>query len=449
MLNPPKTLLEAAQAVREGRISSLELVNHALEVAEAQADLNLFAFLDTEGARARAAQLDQAFEAGEVQGPLHGVPITVKDLFNVTGMPTQAGTRAPLPEAFKNPRAPTHSAVARLERAGAVILGKVNMHEIALGITGENVWTGDVKNPRDPTRQTGGSSSGSAAAVAAGVGFASLGSDTGGSIRIPASFCGCMGFKPSFGIVPLEGALHLSPTCDHAGPLTPTVLDAHAVFEVLADKPCKLERQDELRDLRLGVPRAYLHGRLGTAVREAFEGLLERLRVAGAEVVDLDPEALEQSAEAYGPIVRAEAAFVHRAALETHVDGFSRIVRWMLEDGSRIALPEYLLAREHRAQVSTGLEHALATVDAMILPAAPLPAPVRGTSEVTLESGPKNHRSAFIELTYPFSMVGVPALSLPFAWFDGLPVGLQVIAQHGEDARVLEIGLLLEAFLAG
>ena len=440
----PRTLLEAAQFICNGG-SSLQLVDLALGLAKAKSDLNVFAHLDATGARAAAARLDLEAQSGRFRGPLHGVPITIKDLYNVAGMPTQAGTRAPLPHTFQNPSQDA-LAVARLRAAGAVILGKVNMHEIALGITGENVWTGDVQNPLDPSRQAGGSSSGSAAAVAAGIGFASLGSDTGGSIRIPASFCGCVGFKPSFGLVPLEGALHLSMTCDHAGPLTRTVADAHAMTEVLSAQTLPMNPLESPRGLKLGVPRSWLEGRLGLEVRAGFEALLERLRLAGASVIDLQPRDLELTNAAYSPLVRAEAAFVHRHALKNQPEGFSSLVRAPLEMGMKVTAIEHLEALEYRRAVISGLEEALVGCDALLVPAAPLPASKRGTTTVMLESGPQTHRNAYIELTAPFSLAGLPTLSLPFMLEDGLPVGLQVIG--ATDVRVLKLGVWLESWLA-
>jgi aspartyl-tRNA(Asn)/glutamyl-tRNA(Gln) amidotransferase subunit A len=256
-----------------------------------------------------------------------------------------------------------------------------------------------------------------------------------------------VGFKPSLGLVPLVGALHLSMTCDHAGTLTRTVQDAHIMLEVLAHRNFALRHLDNLRGLRLGVPRAWLEGRLGTSVRRDFEALLERLRQAGAEVQDVVIEHFELANQCYTPLVRAEAAFVHRGALANHPEGFSEMVRPALQDGAQISASRYLAARAERRLVRSGLENALRQVDALVLPAAPMAAPMRGTQEVLLESGMRPHRNAFIELTVPFSLVGVPTLSLPFAKESGLPVGLQIVTAKGEDALALELGWWLEKAL--
>ena len=433
-----QTLLEAANAVRTGETTATALTEAAITRALETAEWNAFALLDAESARVQARQLDALPHA---RGALHGVPVTVKDLFNVAGLPTRAGTAAPLPLEFQSPTVDA-AAVSRLRSAGAVILGKVNLHEIALGITGENAHTGDVKNPLDRARQAGGSSSGGAVSVALGAGYGSLGSDTGGSLRIPASFCGVVGFKPSFGLIPLEGALPLSVTCDHAGSLARNVADAHALFEILAHRNLPLRRFEHLRDLRIGVPRSWLEGRLGADVRREFEALLLHLRDAGASVLDVTPADLELAGAAYTPIVRAEAAFTHRATLEAYPELFG--VREPLKAGAKLNVGDYLEARVLRRRVRAGLEATLREIDALVLPAAPLPAPVRGTPDVQLESGMRAHRDAFIELTLPFSLVGVPALSLPFTKVDSLPVGLQVITAKGNDALALEIGVWLE-----
>ena len=197
--------------------------------AQTHADLNPFAWVDWERA---AAQADAAQAEAKALGvsalaarALQGVFVSVKDLFNLDGAPTHAGSRAALPDLGGQ-----SAVVNRLRAAGAIVFAKTNMHEIALGATGENRWTGDVKNPHDPARQAGGSSSGSGVAVACGIGSASIGSDTGGSVRIPAAFCGVVGFKPTYGAIPLDGALGLSWTCDHAGPLANSVDDAAIVY---------------------------------------------------------------------------------------------------------------------------------------------------------------------------------------------------------------------------
>ncbi len=436
----PAGLIEAAQAVQAGALTATRLVEHALTQIERCLDLNTIAFLDAERALREAGDLDRDARGGNLRGPLHGIPITVKDLFNVRGMPTRAGARAPLPRILPD-EAP---AVAALRDAGAIILAKTNMQEVALGLNGENPWTGDVKNPHDPARQSGGSSSGSAAAVAAGIGYGSLGSDTAGSIRLPASFCGVAGFKPSWGRVSLEGALPLMPSMDHAGPLARSVADAAMLFAALIrEDQAAVQGLADLKTPTLGVPHRYLDGVLTADVHREFLAFVAHLKAHGAKIIDIDLDIID-AADAFPPI-RAESVMVHRKVLESEPNAFAPNVRDALMRGYQPAAVEYLTARQQQLEMREAIHRSLAGADALLLPASPCVAPVRGETEVDLESGRQNVRSAILKLSAPFAFAGVPALSLPFARIAGLPVNAQVVTPFGEDARALAIGQWVEA----
>lgn len=440
MAHIPDTLTDAAAAVRAGALTSSDLVEHALAAVERAADLNTLAYLDPGRARAEAAALDQEARAGAWRGPLHGVPVTIKDLYNVRGMPTRAGTRAPLPP-IEPDEAP---AVARLRDAGALILAKTNMVEIALGLSGENPWTGDVQNPRDPARQAGGSSSGSAASLGAGIAWGSLGSDTAGSIRLPAAFCGVVGFKPSFGMIPLDGALALIPSCDHAGPLARSVADTAALFSALTDhaQPDALSMK---RAPRLGVPNAYLAGALTASVRAAFEVALEALRAAGAELSEAALD-IGDAAEAFLPL-RAESTLIHQRTLERDPEVFAPYVRGALMRGYEFSALQYLAAKRRQADMRAAIGRAVADVDGLVLPTAPCVAPLRGTTEIALEAGRRDLRLSILHLTAPAAFAGVPALSVPCPGPDGLPIGLQIVTPFGADARALQVGAWIEQAL--
>lgn len=438
------TLRAAVAAVARGEQSAGALLEAARACAQAAADLNAIAHVDWDAAAAEARRLDDEARAGRLRGPLHGAPVTIKDLFNVRGMPTHAGTRAPLPDL--GPQEAT--LVARLRAAGALVFAKTNMHEIALGATGENRWTGDVKNPHDPRRQAGGSSSGAGVAVAAGIGLAAVGSDTGGSVRIPAAFCGVTGFKPSYGAIPLAGGLYLSWTCDHAGPLARSVDDCALMYEVMAQRRADHGRVP--RAPRLAVPAQWLAPRMSEPVRERFERTLDALRARGAVIVPVPAPELDLAWRCYTPIVRVEAAFVHRAALADGGGGFSELVLPPMLEGMKLSAGQYLDAMREREAVRAGLAALLAGVDAIVLPTSPVLPPMRGQTEVEVAGGrTMTTREAVLGQTAAFSLVGLPTLSLPMGNVDGLPTSLQVVGAFDADARVLAIGRWAEAAIAG
>ena len=413
--------------------------------AKAHQELNPIAWVDWQRAAAQAdgaqAEVRDLGAQALAARPLHGVFVTVKDLFNLDGAPTAAGTRAVLPDVGRQA-----TVVDRLQAAGAIVFAKTNMHEIALGATGENLWTGDVRNPYDPARQGGGSSSGSGVAVACGIGTASVGSDTGGSVRIPAAFCGVVGFKPTYGAIPLAGALALSWTCDHAGPLANSVDDAALMYEALSQFSARHGMTP--RRPRLGIPQRWLQGRLHAGVREAFERLVADLS-AEADVVAADVDSMPLAWEHYTPIVRAEGAWIHRAALAAGGEGFSELVIGPLKAGMTISASQYFDAMAARRRFSDDLDRQLRGIDAMILPTTAVPPPLRGQQEVDVEGGRMTVREAVLGQTLPFSFAGVPTLSLPCGFLQGLPLGLQVVARRDADAALLALGRWLEQRLPG
>ena len=428
---------ETVAAIAAGTTTSRALLESAHVAAERHRDLNAIAWVDWDAAAAAADALDAQARSGAPLGPLHGVPLTIKDLYEVAGMPTAGGTRAVLP-----PLGGESVAVARMRAAGALPFAKTNMHEIALGATGENPWTGDVKNPVDPSRQAGGSSSGAGVATAVGIGFAGLGSDTGGSVRIPAAFSGVVGFKPSFGAIPLAGALHLSWTCDHAGPLTRSVDDAALLYEVMAGR--RTDHGAVARRPRLAVPARWLRGRLHPATRAWFDARLAALRTR-ADVVEVDVPSLSRALAPYTAIVRAEAAFVHRAVLASGGEGFSDSVLAPMRDGALQLTQVYLDAMREREVLRAELDAVLRDHDAMVLPTSAVPPPARGQLEVQVEGGTLSTREAVLGQTLAFSFVGLPTLALPMGMADGLPASMQVVGARDADASVLALGRWLEA----
>jgi len=441
-MSSPNLLSQALVALDGSDTTSGALTATAIEKARRLGGLNIFAVLDEVGARAAAKDSDERRRSGKPRR-LEGVPITIKDLFNVKGFPAKGGSRAPMP----NIEPEEGSAVSRLRDAGAVILGTTNMHEVALGSTGENPSTGDVANPFDPARQAGGSSSGAGAAMGADIGFAALGSDTGGSIRVPASHCGATSFKSTFGLVPLDGALPLAPTCDHAGPITNSVEDARLLVEIMSATSLCVRSPKDSPKPRIGVPWKFLEGRLSKPVRQAFEALIRSVARSGAGVVEASPVAIDLALQAYTTICWAEAANVHRATATTEaLNLFTPNVQLSLKHGLAVTAIDYIDALEQRRRIMAGFQERFShgDVEALILPVTPTPAPLRGSTEVETESGSKLYRDAFMPLVTPFSLSGLPVVSLPFACVEGMPIGLQIIAPWGADTRALEIGRWLE-----
>jgi aspartyl-tRNA(Asn)/glutamyl-tRNA(Gln) amidotransferase subunit A len=431
---------DAVAAIAAGRTSSRALLESARDAHARNVELNAIAWVDWDAAARAADALDAEARAGRALGPLHGATVSIKDLYNVAGMPSAGGTRATLPD-FGGESV----AVSRLRAAGALLFAKTNMHEIALGATGENAWTGDVKNPHDPARQAGGSSSGAGVAVATGIGLAGLGSDTGGSVRIPAAFCGVVGFKPSFGAIPLAGALHLSWTCDHAGPLTRSVDDAALLYEVMSGR--RADHGAVARRPRLAVPAQWLKGRLHPAMRAWFEAHVGALR-ARADIVEVDTPSLPLAWQHYTPIVRAEGAYVHRAVLADGGQGFSESVLAPLRAGEQVSAQVYIDALQQREVVRRELDALLRDHDALLLPTSAVPTPLRGQTEVEVESGTMSVREAVLGQTLAFSFVGLPTLSLPAGTVERMPAGLQVVGARDRDASLLALCRWLEAGLA-
>lgn len=439
----PIPLRQLAANMRDGRASAEDLLGRARAQAQTHRDLNALAYVDWESAAAQARELDRRARIAPGDcGPLHGLTVSIKDLFNVGGMPARGGTRAALPDLGQSEA----ELVARLRAAGALIFAKTNMHELALGATGENIWTGDVRNPFDPARQAGGSSSGAAVAVASGIGVAGVGSDTGGSVRIPAGFCGVTGFKPTYQAIPLAGALCLSFTCDHAGPIAPRVDDCALLFEVMAAR--RVDHGRAGRRPRLAVPRTWLAPRMAEPVAEAFERRLAALRAAGAQFDDVELPEMALAWEQYTPMVRAEAAWVHRVALAAGDPGFSEMVLAPLKAGGLIGATAYIDAMRARRQVQDGLGAVLRSYDALVLPTSPVLPPLRGQTEVEVAGGKMmSTREAVLGQTLAFSFAGLPALAMPMGLMHGLPVSLQVVGAADADARLLALGRWMEPLL--
>lgn len=440
------TIAAARRRLDTRQLTSIELVDACLAAIDRDGGrTNAFTRVHADSARqaARAADVDLA--AGRVDGPLHGIPISLKDLIDEAGVPTTAASRA------LDDRIPTHDAplVTRLRRAGAIILGRTNLHEFALGTTSEDSGFGPVRNPFDDTRVAGGSSGGSGAAVATGMGLASIGTDTGGSIRIPAAACGVVGLKPSIGDVPTAGIVPLSTTLDHAGPLARSVQDAAWLWQVMAGRPASVVAAAQPRGLRLTRLAGYFDAPLEAAVRTALDAALDALTAAGVTISTGEIAGTEAIAPSYVDIALPEAAHWHAPYLDSRRDRYQPAVHARIAHGRTIAAVSYLAAREASARLQHAVSTLLASADALVLPTLPLVAPPLGQADIQLNppSGAMLPvRAVMLKHTQLFNLTGHPAISVPLAG-DGLPVGLQLVGRLGQTEQLLSIAAACERVL--
>jgi aspartyl-tRNA(Asn)/glutamyl-tRNA(Gln) amidotransferase subunit A len=438
----PQTIAAASVALRSGSLSSLDLVEASLQAIDRHDPwTNAFIRVSAEEARAAAKAADEERASGVDRGPLHGIPISLKDLIDVAGEPTTAASWV-LKDRVPSRDAPV---VTRLREAGAVLIGKVNLHEFAFGTTSEDSAFGAVKHPRDAARSPGGSSGGSAVAVATGMGLASIGTDTGGSIRIPSAACGIVGLKPGFGEVPTQGVVPLSFSLDTVGPLTRTVQDAAWLWSALTAHSLDRLPVHEISKLRFGRLGGYFSLAAGE-VRAAFEGALEDLRLRGAAVTEKLLTSAPIVAQTYVNVVLPEAAAWHAPYLETRSADYTAGVRARIESGRGVAAVDYLRARAARTTLRAAVDALLADCDALVLPTLPIVAPLIGATEVTLDNDGGERlpiRAVMLRDTQLFNLTGHPAISLPLRTA-GLPVGLQLVGPRDGTARLLEVAAAVE-----
>jgi len=442
------TIETFARQWRAGQISAVELTDHCLRRIDAiNPRLNAFTLVMAEAARQQARQADRDLASGTDLGPLQGVPMAVKDLIDIRGTPTTAASLVRKGHVARED-API---IARLREAGAVFIGKTNLHEFAYGATNEDSSFGPTLNPYDPRRSPGGSSGGSAVSVATGMALASLGTDTGGSIRIPAAACGTVGLKPTHGEAPTEGIVPLSRTLDHAGPLARSVLDAWLVYRCLVGSPAHEDWNPRpARGLRLAVLRAYFCDVLDPDVRSRFEDVVEGLREAGARVTEVEFPDVDLVTAVFPFIQASEAAAYHARTLEAVPEQYTRPVRLRLELGRYILAEDYVRALKGREVLRQGLEAVLSDHDALVLPTIPVPAQPLGAEWVVVDGSKHPLRPLTLKLTQPFNITGHPAISLPCGLTsEGLPCGVQLVGGYQQTEALLGVALACEDQLGG
>ena len=437
------SITDIAPHIASGDISPCDLTEAALQRIEDQNRLlNAYITVTADRAREDALQATAEIEASRYRGPLHGIPVAIKDLFATRGVPTTYGS--PLFADW----IPEHDAavVARLQAAGAIVVGKTNLHELAYGTTSNNAFYGPVRNPWDVACDPGGSSGGSAAAVATGLAFAALGSDTGASIRQPAHCCGVVGLKPTFGRVSKRGTLPLSWSMDHAGPMTRTVRDGAVILQVLAGyddhDPCSVDRpvpdylaplDGDIRGVRIGVVRDYFLEHCDPEVAASVEAAVEVLADLGANVGSIALPDMEAAFAAGTVILGSEAAACHSANLRERPDAFSDELRGTLGLAGFYSAVQYVQAQRMRRQLSVETVSAMAEFGAFVTPTSPVPAtPIDDTPPA---HGPLRHRC-----TIPFNLIGLPAVSVPCGFTTKrLPIGLQIVGKSFDEVTVLRV----------
>jgi aspartyl-tRNA(Asn)/glutamyl-tRNA(Gln) amidotransferase subunit A len=444
-ITPPdlRSIAEVAPLVARHELNPRDLVATCLARIEARRELNAFITVLADAALADAEHASKEIAAGRYRGPLHGIPISVKDLVDIAGTPTTSGSAVP-------PRHPRVDAVVvqRLRAAGAVIIGKTNLHEFALGTTTEETAFGMVRNPFDQSRSAGGSSSGAAVALVEGMAYGSIGTDTGGSIRIPSAACGTAGLKPSYGELSCEGIVPLSTTCDHVGPMTRTVGDARLMFSALKGETTP--RPAAHPKFRFGVPSGYLLERLDPEVRAALNRVREALTGDGHVVVDVRLENAQITPDVYLHIVLPEATEYHRPLLEAHGAAYSPGVRLRLEMGKYVQAEDYVRAMKLRTMLTGNVDRALAGCDALLLPALAIPAPSLGATTIDIDGTAEPVRAAMLRLTQVFNVTGHPAIAIPAGRTStGLPVGMQLVGARGHTASLLAVAEAVESQITG
>lgn len=441
------TIAEAAAGLRAKKFSARELTEQALQrIVRENPRLNAFITVTPESALARAIAMDDELAHGADRGPLHGIPIAHKDLMMTRGIRTTAGSKIfadfiPAEDA---------EVVQKLDHAGAVMLGKTGLHELAYGITSNNPHFGAVRNPWDPERIPGGSSGGSGAAVAADLVFLATGTDTGGSIRIPSSFCGTVGLKPTYDRVSRRNVLPLGLTLDHIGPMARTVRDCAAGFHAMADHSSGYvpPPNGDLQGCRIGLPRNFYFDRLDAEVAAALRGAIQTTAALGAQVVELRVPDID-AINIVGRILLLVEAVSNLAPHLSRRDDFGPDVLALLDQGRLISGAEYADAQRLRRAQIREFSKLWRQVDCILIPATPAPAAKIGETTIEIGGVQEDVRLAATRFMRAINVLGIPSLAMPCGLTPArLPIGLQILAAPSQEDKLLRIGAALEDALA-
>lgn len=450
-------LTELSDRIKTRIVSPRELTEVALErVAEADPEINAFVTVTADTARQQAAEAETAIVRGDYRGPLHGIPFAAKDLYETAGILTTASSQV------RQNYVPRQNAavIDRLRKAGMILIGKTETHEFAYG-----ALTLQSGNPWDTTRTAGGSSGGSAAAVAVGCVHVALGTDTGGSIRVPAALCGTVGLKPTFGRVSRYGIVSLSWSLDHAGPLTRNVIDsAHLLDAItgydsrdpasvdLSSRPSALDTANSARarvtNLRVGVPSNFFTERVNDAVTEAFDQSIERLSSLGARLITVsipDAQPTDRMGVLHRTIFVPEMSAYHMAEMRASPDLFTDEVRTANEIGEAIFAVDYINAQRWRSKLRGSWRQLFRDIDVLITPTTPDTAISRADPQLRWPDGTIEGGEGYLRFTNPINLIGLPALQIPNGFTTmGLPIGMQIIGRPFDETTLFNVGLALE-----
>lgn len=435
------TIAQLGPLLRRRMLSPVELTRFLLErISRLQPAINAFITVTPEEALAQARKAEREIVKRDYRGPLHGIPISIKDIFYTRGIRTTAGSKI-LESFIPDEDAPV---VKRLRRAGCVLLGKTNMHEFAYGPTNLNPHYGAVRNPWNCDRMSGGSSGGSAASVISGQAIASFGTDTGGSIRIPAAACGCVGFKPTCGRISLKGVVPLSTTLDHAGPLSRCVMDAALLFDAVRDpmQPACRPTADRIGRavdaVPVGVPRQYFFDHIHPDVRRAVLKAAEVFEQLGAEIHEVDLHGMDETAALAADITGAEALAYHEKWLAVERDRYGEDVRTRLEQTKSLTASAYINALARRRAYAERFDAVMNEVRVLVAPTLPVAAPPLDAREIRIGAWREDVRLALLRLTRPGNVSGLPSITVPCGFTsEMLPIGLQLFGRRFDDATLL------------
>jgi aspartyl-tRNA(Asn)/glutamyl-tRNA(Gln) amidotransferase subunit A len=444
------TIAEASRLMRGKKLSPVELTQTALQrIAALNPRLNAFITVLEDGAQAAAKKAEQEMMSGHHRGPLHGIPIALKDLCATKGIRTTAGSK------ILGDYIPKEDATVaqRLAEAGTILLGKTQLNEFAYGPDGDNAHYGRVRNPWNLERLTGGSSSGSGAALAASLCLGALGSDTGGSIRIPAALCGIAGLKPTYGRVSRVGLTPLSWSLDHAGPMAKTVEDVALLLQAMAGydalDPGSAQQPvpdyaaalgGDIRGLRIGIPREYFFDVIDPEVETAVRQATDVLTGLGASLHTVSWPALRYVTLAALIIVLVEASAYHDVWIRTRPQDYAPDIALRLKWGLLLPASAYVKAQRLRALLCREAAQLWRQVDVLVTPATMLAAPLPGQTHVRIGERQMSTREAILRLMRPFNLTGLPAISIPCGFSaTGLPIGLQIAGKPFDEATVLRV----------